>query len=124
MKKLVVVLTMGVLANCQGQEPFAKVDAWLRDNAREMGGRAILVVAKDGQIVHAKSVNDMSSGQRMVDRWIARRQHQEANFDDYTATTRRPIASCSKWLSAALVMTFVDEGKISLDDTVGKWLPA
>ena len=44
-------------------------------------------------------------------------------LQDYTFTTRRAIASCSKWLSAALVMTFVDEGKLSLDDTVGKFLP-
>jgi CubicO group peptidase (beta-lactamase class C family) len=33
------------------------------------------------------------------------------------------IASCSKWLSAALVMTYVDEGKLRLNDTVGKYLP-
>ncbi|HLZ89187.1 MAG TPA: serine hydrolase domain-containing protein, partial [Puia sp.] len=53
----------------------------------------------------------------------ARRQHQEANLDEYTVSSRQPIASCSKWLSAALVMTFVDEGRLSLDDTVGKYLP-
>ena len=33
------------------------------------------------------------------------------------------IASSSKWYSAALVMTFVDEGKLRLTDTVGTWLP-
>ena len=42
---------------------------------------------------------------------------------DFTATSRERIVSCSKWLSAALVMTFVDEGKLSLEDTVGKYLP-
>jgi CubicO group peptidase (beta-lactamase class C family) len=41
----------------------------------------------------------------------------------FTSKTQAPIASCSKWLTAALVMTFVDEGKISLDDKVSKWLP-
>ena len=129
MKKFILLLAFGLGAGlCRAQdgpvgEPFAKVDAWLRENVREMGGRVILVVAKDGQIVHTKSVNDMSAGQRMVDRWIARKQHQEANFDAYSVATRVPIASCSKWLSAALVMTFVDEVKLSLDDTVGRWLP-
>ncbi|MFX8797496.1 serine hydrolase domain-containing protein, partial [Acinetobacter baumannii] len=34
-----------------------------------------------------------------------------------------PIASCSKWLTAALVMVLVDEGKISLDDKVTKYIP-
>jgi CubicO group peptidase (beta-lactamase class C family) len=42
---------------------------------------------------------------------------------DFTAKTVAPIASCSKWLTASLVMQFVDEGKLSLDDKIGKWLP-
>ena len=37
---------------------------------------------------------------------------------EYKSKTVAPIASCSKWLTAALVMQFVDEGKISLDDPV------
>jgi CubicO group peptidase (beta-lactamase class C family) len=54
---------------------------------------------------------------------MARREGDATEGGPYTANTRQPIASCSKWLSAALVMTFVDEGKLNLDDTVGKWLP-
>ena len=42
---------------------------------------------------------------------------------DFNSKTQAPIASCSKWLTAALVMTFVDEGKLSLDDKITKWLP-
>jgi CubicO group peptidase (beta-lactamase class C family) len=42
---------------------------------------------------------------------------------DFNSKTQAPIASCSKWLTAALVMTFVDEGKLSLDDNITKWLP-
>jgi CubicO group peptidase (beta-lactamase class C family) len=42
---------------------------------------------------------------------------------DFNSKTQAPIASCSKWLTAALVMQFVDEGKISLDDKVVKYLP-
>jgi CubicO group peptidase (beta-lactamase class C family) len=34
-----------------------------------------------------------------------------------------PIASASKWLTAALVMTVVDEGKLSLDAPIGQRLP-
>ncbi len=44
-------------------------------------------------------------------------------LDDFKSNTQAPIASCSKWLTAALVMVFVDEGKISLDDPVVKYLP-
>jgi CubicO group peptidase (beta-lactamase class C family) len=42
---------------------------------------------------------------------------------DFNAKTVAPIASCSKWLTAALVMQFVDEGKLSLDDKIIRWLP-
>lgn len=34
-----------------------------------------------------------------------------------------PVASASKWMAAALVMTIVDEGKLSLDEPIGKRLP-
>jgi CubicO group peptidase (beta-lactamase class C family) len=42
---------------------------------------------------------------------------------EYKSKTVAPIASCSKWLTAALVMQFVDDGKISLDDPVVKYIP-
>ncbi len=42
---------------------------------------------------------------------------------EFNSKTQAPIASCSKWLTAALVMQFVDEGKLSLDDKVVKYIP-
>ncbi len=41
----------------------------------------------------------------------------------FNSKTQVPIASASKWLTAALVMQFVDEGKLSLEDKVVQWLP-
>jgi len=41
----------------------------------------------------------------------------------FNSKTVAPIASCSKWLTAALVMQFADEGKLSLDDKVVKYIP-
>jgi CubicO group peptidase (beta-lactamase class C family) len=41
----------------------------------------------------------------------------------FNSKTQAPIASCSKWLTAALVMQFVDEGKLKLDDKVIKYIP-
>lgn len=41
----------------------------------------------------------------------------------FNARTAAPIASASKWLSAALVMILVQEGKISLDDKVSDFIP-
>src|SRR5690348_15848501 len=42
---------------------------------------------------------------------------------DFDSKTPAPIADASKWLTAALVMIFADEKKISLDDKVSKSIP-
>src|SRR5215213_4663407 len=34
-----------------------------------------------------------------------------------------PIAATSEWLTAALVMSLVDDGRISLDDKVSRYIP-
>ncbi len=95
----------------------------MNDNTSKMGGRAILMIYKDGKIVYTKSVSDLNAQQKFAIKAVAERQGKDANFDAYTIDTKIPIASCSKWLSAALIMTFVDEGKLNLTDTVGKFLP-
>jgi CubicO group peptidase (beta-lactamase class C family) len=122
---LLVFLGGGGLVNGQTAAAgrFAKVDAWLEENTPKMGGRAVLMVEKGGEMVYSRAVNDRNGGQKVMDGWMARKEEEADAAGDYTLKTRQPIASCSKWLSAALVMTFVDEGKLNLDDTVGKWLP-
>jgi len=123
-KNITPIVLFVLLAGAgRAQSSKANLDQWLDNNTKDMGGRAMLVVWKDGKLLYSRSVNDMTRRQKMAGRYIARRQKNEANFDDYTMSYRQPIASCSKWFSAALVMTFVDEGKISLSDTVGKYLP-
>lgn len=127
MKKLHLLLFSLLFCFCTNaafaQYNFKKLDAWLDDNAGEMGGRAMLVVYKDGKLVYSHSAKSMNVRQKIISRMAARRQGREADNAEYTISSRQPIASCSKWLSAALIMTFVDEGKLSLNDTVGKFLP-
>jgi CubicO group peptidase (beta-lactamase class C family) len=67
----------------------------------------------------------MNNRQKAIGKFIARRQGKDPDevLRDFSSTTKERIASCSKWLSAALVMSFVDEGKLSLDDSIGKYLP-
>ncbi|HEV2904101.1 MAG TPA: serine hydrolase domain-containing protein, partial [Pyrinomonadaceae bacterium] len=45
------------------------------------------------------------------------------SFGNYRIDQVVPIASSSKWLAGALVMSLVDEGKLSLDAPVSKYLP-
>jgi CubicO group peptidase (beta-lactamase class C family) len=108
-----------------GQYNFNKVDEWLASNLKNIGGRAVLVIYKDGQLVYSKAENELSARQKNIGKFIAKRQGKDADemLQDFTITTRERIASCSKWLSAALVMTFADDGKLNLEDSIGKFLP-
>lgn len=45
-------------------------------------------------------------------------------FGKFARDTVIPIASASKWLTSATVMTLVDDGKLQLDDPISKYLPA
>ena len=76
---------------------FSALDTLLQREARKNGGMA-LVLLKDGVIIYDKS----SSG--------------------ITSDTVIPIASATKWLSAAVIMALVDEGVLSLDDKASKYL--
>ncbi len=128
MKAVIKALSLATVLVCFfltgfSQPGFEKVDQWLEDNVAKMGGRTILVIYKDGKLVYSHAENAMSKRQKLIGRFLAKRQGKEAHTDDFTSATRQMVASCSKWYSAALVMTFVDEGKLKLTDTVGKFLP-
>ena len=107
------------------QYNFGGADNWLKANLNKLVGRAVLVILKNGKIIYEQAKNDLSPKQKMIGKFIAKRQGKDPEqvLKDYDFTTKIAIASCSKWLSAALVMTFVDEGKLSLNDTIGKFLP-
>jgi CubicO group peptidase (beta-lactamase class C family) len=77
---------------------FKNIDNILERAAPRLGGFALLLI-KDDRVVYRKS------------------------FGRYGADKVVPIASASKWLSGALIMMLVDEGKLSLDDPVSKYIP-
>src|SRR5687768_12804052 len=45
-------------------------------------------------------------------------------FGNYDSRTVTFIASAGKWLAAATIAAVVDEGRLSWDDSVKKWLPS
>ena len=83
----------------KGQYNFTAVDDFLQANQKVLGNDMVTIIYKDGKVIYQKEMGD------------------------FTSKTKAPVASCSKWLTAALVMTFVDEGKISLDEKVSNYLP-
>ena len=82
------------------QAAFGEVDQILEKNLKTLGNNVVAVIYKDSQIVYQKEIGEY-----------------------FNIKSQAPIASCSKWLTAALVMTFVDQGKLDLDDPVSKYLP-
>lgn len=78
---------------------FSEVSAYI-DSAYQRAGLpgAAIQIWKDGEILH------------------------EEFFGDYTPDTVVPIASASKWLCAATVMSVVDDGLIDLDAPVSRYL--
>ena len=96
------ILIGGAVLLClatKSQGNFSELDKLLTANQQELGKNFAVIVYKNGKALFQKENGD------------------------FTIKTKAPIASCSKWLTAALVMTFVDEGKISLDDKVSTYLP-
>ena len=82
------------------RDPFAALDRSMRDRVKtdNLDGGVVLVV-RGGGVIH------------------------EADFGAFDAGSVIPIASASKWLTSATLMTFVDEGNVSLDEPVATYLP-
>jgi CubicO group peptidase (beta-lactamase class C family) len=83
----------------KAQLNFTELGTKLEASKTALGGKAVLLVYKDGKIVFEKSIGE------------------------FTPKTQAPIAASTQWLTAALVMSYVDDGKLSLDDKVSKFLP-
>lgn len=81
------------------QYNFVGLDQKLDASKKELGGAVVTLIYKDGKLIYQKAIGE------------------------FTAKAQAPIASSSKWLTAALVMSFVDQGKLSLDDKVSKYIP-
>ncbi|MBN8835330.1 MAG: hypothetical protein ABS68_11605 [Niastella sp. SCN 39-18] len=107
------------------QQKNTSLDGWLQDHVESLGGKAVLMIYKDGKIWYQQSVNETGGRKKMINR-VAIKKMAKANPDlknDFNEHSIIPLASCSKWLSAALVMTFIDDGTLQLQDTIGHFLP-
>ncbi|MFM2145168.1 MAG: hypothetical protein RL732_4 [Bacteroidota bacterium] len=82
------------------QFDLSGLDPFLQKNLKAMGGKAIGLVWNDGKVIYQKELGE-------------------------DLTIKSPVAAghCSQWLTAALVMSLVDQSKLKLDDPIGKYLP-
>lgn len=96
----ILTILLLFLQSTFGQYNLSALDDYLQKNQKALGGKFAVLVYSDGKIVYQKLMGE------------------------FNAKTQAPIANAGNWLTAALVMTFVDQGKLSLDDPVSKYLPA
>ncbi len=79
---------------------FDAADTALRQRISAAGlSGGLLQVARKGEVIH------------------------ELNLGAVNGSTPLSVASSTKWLTAAALMTFVDDGSVALDDGVARWLP-
>lgn len=81
------------------QYNLGALDDYFQRNQKALGGEVAALIYKDGKIIYQKTMGE------------------------FNAKTQVPIGMAGNWLTAALVMIFVDQGKLSLDDPVSKYLP-
>ncbi|HXH17647.1 MAG TPA: serine hydrolase [Chitinophagales bacterium] len=105
MKKIVsgiILLTLLLKGDAAAQFPGSqKIDSIL-SSATRITGPSELIIVKDGKVIYKKNYGGLIPG----------------SYRDKVRT-----ASSSKWLTAATLLALVDEGLISLDDAIGKYLP-
>lgn len=93
------LIFMLFLQSTYSQQEFAALNAMITKNEKALGKDLVVAINKEGKNIFLKET------------------------DELTIKTPAPIASCSKWLTAALVMIFVDEGKINLDEPISTYIP-
>jgi CubicO group peptidase (beta-lactamase class C family) len=99
MKSMLLFLFSAFFLSTATAQNFAEVEQIMLNNQKQLGDDQALIIYKDGKVLYQKMLGD------------------------FRPNIQAPIGESSQWLTAALVMIMVQEGKISLDDNVGKYLP-
>lgn len=103
MRAALAVFTLLLFFEAPAQYRFASLDSLLRKNNATLsgtGGGWTTILVKDGTILY---------------------RHSEGNFN---ADKPVSIASASKWYAGVLIMRLVDEGALSLNDKVSRYIPS
>jgi len=81
------------------QRDFSGIEGILKLQQKSLGKDVVILVAKEGKNSYI------------------------LQSPEFNAKMPVPVEHASTWLTAAVVMTFVDAGKLSLDDKVSKYIP-
>lgn len=110
MKPLITILTLAMLSSAYAQSlDKAKLDEFLHRLAERNKGMGSLTLAKDGNVIYSRSF-----GYAQID---------GNEKKPSTAATRYRIASITKTFTAVMILQLIEEGKLSLTDTLDKFFP-
>ncbi|MBB1282943.1 serine hydrolase [Flavisolibacter sp. BT320] len=99
LKASLVAVFMLFLQAAFTQGSFSALDQALEENKKLLGKDVSVVVANPDTVLYQKNIGDVQP------------------------KTPFPIGASSQWLTTALIMQLVDEGKVSLDDKISNYLP-
>lgn len=93
------VFLIATFSSANAQFDTTALSIKLIQSRERLGKDVAFVLFKDGKVLYKKEMGS------------------------FNIKTQRPIGASSQWLTAALLMTFIQEGKLSLDDKVSTYLP-
>ena len=108
--RLMLILPLLVILNgcaTTGRRSMDEIDVLMKRYTGDVPGASLLVV-RDGRLV-------------------IRRSYGQANLEDRTAATPETnyrLASVTKQFTAAAILLLAEDGKLSVDDRLKKWLPS
>jgi CubicO group peptidase (beta-lactamase class C family) len=97
-QKILLVFPLMFSMALRAQVDTASISAKIHQN-KEVNKNSVCLIYKDGKLLYKKESPDL------------------------TVKTQAPVGAVSQWFTAALVMTFVQEGKLSLNDKVSDYIP-
>ncbi len=100
MRPIAVLFGFCLFAARLPAQDFTAIDRAMENSIQALDGGAALLLIQDGKTVYRKG------------------------FGTVAVDTPVPLASSTKWLTAAVIMTLVDERKLALDDPIVRYFPA
>lgn len=98
--KGIIALSFMLFFQFVNAQNFSDAEDFLLNNQKAFGKNLVVLVTKDGKPVYKKELGE-----------------------DMTIKSAINAGELSQWFTAAMVMVLVDEGKISLDDPIAKYVP-
>ena len=95
-----LALAAAVPAAAQPAPDFSAVDALIADSLVQIGGGAVVRVVRADTVVFERAYGTFATGEAV------------------------PIASATKWISGAVILSLVDRGELGLDSPLSQFFPA